>query len=166
MAQSNAAVEALTAQIAEKRAKLKKAQEMAAIVERLKTDIQALERSLLIMKGEEPPIGPPSIFTMSGYGTVGGSFRHGVPVRPAELEIDTVTPNLFRRETSIPDMVVAVLKQSGKPMRTDEIMAALLVHDKTLSRPSVMGAIYRNAKSGRLFRLVKPGIFALLGWEQ
>lgn len=139
------ALAAIKAQIKRKRAALSTLKQQEKELERLKTevatiprvqaDVSALERSLAILQGEEPP---------------------EVPTEPE-------TPRRKKEQVpSIPSIAYSILKETGKPMTGDEIYSAFLARDKKVSKASLLGALYRNVKRKHLFRLVSSGTFGLL----
>jgi hypothetical protein len=150
----NAAIELIKTQIKSKRASLSKLKEQAEELKRLQAvvaampkvqaDLQALERSLAILKGEEAA--EPVVQTT----------LHAV--------MDDIKRSI--RGHSIPAQVYAVLRDAGKPLTGDQIMGSLAARGKNIAKPTVMGAIYRAAKHGKLFRLVAPGTFGLLEWPE
>lgn len=136
-------------------------QDAASKIPTLRGDILALQRTIAILKGEKfehstPPLPSAIRERMERF-----SRAFSQPSPPSRQ----TAQDMFKRETSIPQMVEAVLREANKPMNGDEVMDALLVKDKNLNKPSVMGAIYRNAKAGRIFKIVQPGVFGLLEFE-
>jgi hypothetical protein len=123
---------------------LKRLQAIVAAMPKIQADLQALERSLAILKGEEAA--EPMIQT--GLHEVMDQIKRST------------------REHSIPAQVYAVLRDAGKPLTGDQIMGLLAARGRNIAKPTVMGAIYRSAKNGKLFRLVAPGTFGLLEWPE
>lgn len=150
----NAAIDILKAQIKNKKAalsklkeqetELKRLQAAAAAMPKLQRELAALELSLAIIKGEDVPEPP----RQTGLHEVMDQIRKSV------------------REHSLPAQVYAVLRDAGKPLTGEQIMAALIAKGGTPSKASLMGAIYRAAKQHHLFSLVRPGTFGLLEWPE
>ena len=107
-----------------------------ATIPRVQTDLAALERTLAILQGEEPP--EPSVESGANEET----------------------------SKSIPSLAYSVLKDTGKPMTGDDMYAAFTARDREVTKSSLLGALYRNVKKGRLFRLVSSGTFGLLEWPE
>lgn len=128
----------------EQESELKRLQAAVAALPKLQADVAALERALGILKGEESSEVDPD-----------------VRLSTMELEIKRSI-----REHSIPGHVYAVLRNAGKPLNGDEILGALAAKGTHVKKLSLYGAIYRAAKQGELFRVVKPGVFGLLEWQQ
>ena len=146
----NAAVEPIRMQIGRKKAalsrlreqeeELKKLQAEVADIPKLEADLLALERSLSIIKGEEVSE-PTSLMVPFGIS------RNG-------------------RSGSIPNLVYAILKEAGKPLRGNEIIPLVAARGCKSTKQSVLGAVYRVAQSGKLFTLVEPGLFGLQEWSE
>ncbi len=146
----NAGIDVLKAQIRSKKAALaklrereeefKRLQKVMAGIPKLQADLSALERSLAILKGEEVPEDP----------------RDRKVIDIATIE------HLFTR--NVPRLVYRVLKEAAKPLRIEQIMPLLAAMGCTAVKPTVRGAIYRNAKPGKIFKVLGPGIFALSEW--
>ena len=146
----NAAVEPIKAQIDKKEValsrlrvqeeELKKLQAAVADIPKLEADLLALERSLSISKGEEisEPKSLKAPFGISGNG----------------------------RSDSIPNLVYAILKEAGKPLRGNEIIPLVAARGCKSTRQSILGTVYRVAQSGKLFTLVEPGLFGLQEWSE
>ena len=117
---------------------------VAAAMPKLQRELAALELSLAIIKGEDVPEPP----RQTGLHEVMDQIRKSV------------------REHSLPAQVYAVLRDAGKPLTGEQIMAALIAKGGTPSKASLMGAIYRAAKQHHLFSLVRPGTFGLLEWPE
>lgn len=150
----NAAIDALKAQIKNKRAQLsklnermeefKKLQLEIAAIPRVRADLYALERSLAILKGDEVKEESPQM---------------------AFSEVQTRSRRTSN-ERSVPHLVYSVLKEAGKALTIQQIMPLLAAKGCTAGEPTVRGAIYRNAKIGKMFGLVAPGTFGLLEWKE
>ena len=146
----NAAVEAIKTQIDKKKAalsrlrvqeeELKRLQVAVAGIPKLEADLLALERSRSIIKGEEVSE-PTSLMAPFGIS------RNG-------------------RSDSIPSLVYSVLKEAGKPLRSNEIVPLVAARGCKSTKQSVLGAVYRVAQSGKLFTLVEPGLFGLQEWSE
>jgi len=147
----NAAIDALKAQIKNKKAALaklrdqeeefKRLQKAISLMPRIEGDLAALERSLKIVKGEEDS---------------------GTQITPQTGSLTMA--DMFGRE-SVPQLIYSVLKEAAKPQRIEQIMPLLAARGCTATEPTVRGAIYRNAKIGKMFRLVAPGTFGLTEWQ-
>ena len=155
------AVNTIGAEIEAKRSELKMAEETLRRVQILRMEISALERARAILEGKTI-----NQFDLDHGSIVVGPGTGRLVITPTSVrtEVSSQSTDLYKRQESIPAMVFNALKESGKPLASDEIMAALLMRDRNLNRPSVLGAIYRNAKAGRMFRVIKPGVFGLLAW--
>lgn len=70
------------------------------------------------------------------------------------------------RENSIPSMTYEILTQAGKPLRGDEIVAAIATRGRIVTKDVVLGALYRDMKKNHVFRLVMPGVFGLKQWGE
>lgn len=80
------------------------------------------------------------------------------------FESPAITP--AHRGNSIPSMTYEILTQAGKPLRGDEIMAALATRGKMASKDVILGALYRDMKKNDVFGLVMPGVFGLRKWGE
>ncbi|MCH8042025.1 MAG: hypothetical protein IH977_17050 [Nitrospinae bacterium] len=146
----NAAIEPIKTQIAKKKTALEKLKEQevalkklqaeVADIPKLEADLLALDRSLSIIKGEEVSE-PTSLMAPFGIS------RNG-------------------RSGSIPNLVYAILKEAGKPLRSNEIIPLVVARGCKSTKQSVLGAVYRVAQSGKLFTLVEPGLFGLQEWSE
>lgn len=58
------------------------------------------------------------------------------------------------------------LKQAGKPLTGAEIIGAVAARGKPAKKHAILGTLYRAAKTGTMFKLVRPGVFGLTEWEQ
>jgi hypothetical protein len=116
---------------------LERLKKEVAAIPRVQADLSALERTLAILQGEEVP---------ESSGGVSASE-------------ETSTE-------SIPTFAYSILKDTGKPMTGDDLHAAFLTKGKEVSKSSLLGALYRNVKKNRLFRLVSSGTFGLLDWPE
>jgi hypothetical protein len=61
------------------------------------------------------------------------------------------------------DLAYSVLKEAGKPLTGDQIIPLMAARGCTSTKQSILGAIYRAAKSGDRFT-VGRGVFGLLEW--
>lgn len=109
-------------------------------IPKIVADLIALERSLALVKGEEVP-------------------------EPPEL-----LPRSIRDRTSIgksiPSLVYSVIKEAGKPLKTDQIFPLVLAKGRKVGKLTMVSAIYRCIKNGQLFTLVAPGTFGLIEWSE
>ena len=80
------------------------------------------------------------------------------------LESPAISP--AHRGNSIPSMTYEILSQAGKPLRGDEIVAALATRGRIASKDVILGALYRDMKNNEVFRLVMPGVFGLKKWGE
>lgn len=135
---------ALLAKLKERMEDWKRLQAEVAQIPKVEADLKALERTLAILKGEEAPDSPKITAAM---------------VIEAEK-------TLFGRRDSVPHVVYSVLKEAGKPLTIEQIMPLLKVKGSMAGEPTVRGAIYRNIKTGKLFKLVGRGTFGLLEWAE
>lgn len=150
----NDALDAIRAQIKTKRALLtrlndqiqefKRLQGEIAKIPTIKADVEALERALAIIKGEEGRQETPR----TGLQQVMDSFGE---------EPGVARPVAF--------YVATALKEAGKPLPFSQIIPLIAAKGCTANEPTVRGAIYRNVKSERLFKLVTPGVIGLLEWN-
>ena len=152
---SNVALDAIRAQIRTKRTLLtrlneqipefKRLQVEIAQIPAIKADVEALERALAIIKGEEGKQETPR----TGLQQVMDSFSEDSGVaRP------------------VASYVTTVLKEAAKPLALSQIVPLIAARGCTANEPTIRGAIYRNAKAGRLFKLAAPGTFGLLEWNK
>lgn len=118
----------------------------------LKHDIEAMERTLVIMQQEgQDSLTPQQLIAVLG----------------APSPAPTASPRKNKiQQGSIPDHVRTILLQSGKPLSVDQIMEALTARGKRVTRISAVGSLYRLAKKKVVFRLVRPGVFGLLEWPE
>ena len=131
--------EVLTAHIQRKRKELERLQQAAAAIPQVQHDLEALERTLAILRpnhlSEYPSQQPASRQTYDG------------PPEP------------------YPQLVQAILRERGVPLTGDQIVEAANAQGKTVKRTSLMGGMYRCIKEGKLFKLIAPGTFGLLEWD-
>ena len=109
-----------------------------AELRRVEEDLAALQRTLAIFKGER------------------------VPERLSPLH--EPTPSLSQPKDSLPDVGYMALKEVGKPLTGDQIVAFWNGRGKEVSKASLLGALYRHAKHKKTFR-VSSGVFGLLEWQ-
>lgn len=137
-------IEALKAQIKTKRVvltklreeeqELKRLQADVASIPSIQTDLLALERSLAILQGEE-----------------------------AQDAHENFSAKTLFKETAA-NSVVSVLREAGKPLTLEQIMPLLRVKGASFAEATVRGALYRNIRIARYFKLVGPGTFSLREW--
>jgi hypothetical protein len=119
-------------------------QEEMAQAPRLKSEIETLERALIILEEEKQPV---------------------QKTRLREREImDSLAPESGRTKP-VADYVVEVLREAGKPLPLSQIIPLILVKGSKADTATVRGALYRNAKAKRLVKLIQPGVFGLLEWH-
>ena len=67
--------------------------------------------------------------------------------------------------TSVSKLVVQALTESGKPLKTDQLLAFLLRHGKQTSRATLRSTLHLNAKRGTV-KPISPGLYGLSDWQQ
>jgi hypothetical protein len=72
--------------------------------------------------------------------------------------------NSFKQQPKLHDLAYVVLQEAGKPLTGEQIVPLMLARGCTSSKQSILGAIYRAAKSGDRF-IVDRGIFGLKEWQ-
>jgi len=131
----------IEAELSHKKVELEKLQQAIAKISILQADIGALERSLAIFKGNKIP--------------------ESVVMRPVPISTESVIPRV-----TVPQIAYSILKEAGKPLNGDEIVAIAESKGKQIGRPTLLGAIYRSAKKGQLFKVMERGVFGLLEWDK
>jgi len=84
-----------------------------------------------------------------------------------EKEVDRAVPStpstLYPAQSgSVTSLAHRALREAGKPQKTEQLLSFLASHGKETSSATLRSAILNNAKRGRLFRVVGPGIYGLL----
>lgn len=67
---------------------------------------------------------------------------------------------------SVSSLVHRALTEAGKPQRTEQLLAFLQSHGKPTTSATLRGTIHQNAKVGKLFKSVTPGVYGLIEWQQ
>lgn len=109
-----------------------------AELRRVQQDLAALQRTLAIFRGEQ------------------------VPERSSPLHEPIVS--LSQPKDSLPELAYVALKEVGKPMTGDQIVAFWTGRGKEVNKASLLGALYRHTKRKQTF-WVNSGIFGLLEWQ-
>lgn len=73
--------------------------------------------------------------------------------------------NLIGSSDSIPNMAYEVLRESGRPLGVNSIIARLREKGFEVKKDSLTSAIHREIKNVRLFKVLDRGIFGLLEWK-
>jgi len=68
--------------------------------------------------------------------------------------------------SSVSKLVVQALTESGKPLRTDQLISFLARHGKQTSRATLRSVIHHSAKKGMMLRSFSPGLYGLSDWQQ
>ena len=121
--------------VRQKREELERLQQAVAAIPQVQNDLAALERTLAILRGDTTA--EPSLSAQS----------YSVPQEP------------------YPQLARAILHEQGTPLTGDQITQIAKSKGKAVSRSSLMGGLYRCTKEGKYFKLVAPGTFGLLEWE-
>lgn len=116
----------------------------------LQTEMAAMRTTLARFKGKDDPQGKLT-------------EQQQIALREI-LESPAISP--AHRGNSIPSMTYEILTQAGKPLRGDEIVAALAARGRRASKDVILGALYRDMKNNEVFRLVMPGVFGLKQWGE
>ena len=66
---------------------------------------------------------------------------------------------------SVSSLVVRALKEAGKPQKTEQLLAFLESHGKPTSSATLRSTIHQNAKRGKVFKSVTPGLYGLVEWQ-
>jgi len=125
----------LETHIQRKREELERLQQAMAMIPQVQSDLAAMERTLAILGGKTAIEQPSS----------GQSYDP--PQEP------------------YPQLAQAILREQGTPLTGDQITHIARSKGKPVSRSSLMGALYRCSKEKKFFKLVAPGTFGLLDWE-
>jgi hypothetical protein len=128
-------IDVIEAHVQQKRAELERLQQAVAMIPQVQSDLAALERTLAILRGNDTPVQPSS------------AQSFGVPPEP------------------YPELAQAILREHGTPLTGDQITQIARSKGKAVKRSSLMGGLYRCIKEGKYFKLVAPGTFGLLEWE-
>ncbi|MEK6761289.1 MAG: hypothetical protein AABY96_01130 [Nitrospirota bacterium] len=67
--------------------------------------------------------------------------------------------------TSVSRLVIQALTESGKPLKTDQLLTFLSRHGKQTSRATLRSTLHLNAKKGTL-KPISPGLYGLSEWQQ
>jgi len=125
----NAAIETVKHELRKKKIELVEMEKALARIHEVQNDVRALERTLAILQGDSTASGsqasPPSTLAFSTNGQ------------------------------KIHEMAYAVLKEAGRSMDNDELFVTIKQRGCHSSRQSILGAIYRYAKEGKL--IIKEG---------
>ncbi len=109
-----------------------------AELRRVQEDLAALQRTLAIFRGE----------------------RVSERLPPLHEPI----PSLSKPKDSLPDVGYMALKEVGKPLTGDQIVAFWKGRGHEVNKASLLGALYRCAKHEQRF-WVRSGVFGLLEWQ-
>ena len=117
-------------------------------IPKLEADLNALNRTLAILKGEEYQEQQSTLKPLSKGHTI---FKRRI------IRSNTV---------SIPHLVSSILKEAGKPLTGDQIIPVLAAKGKLVTRNTLLSVIYRLIQHKKIFKLVSPGTFGLLEWDK
>jgi hypothetical protein len=136
---ATAAVDTIRKELEAKANELVEIESALQRMQEVKNDVAALERTLAILEGREKK----------------GSER------PTQQMLQEVLSSL--RQPKLHDLAYSVLKEAGKSLSGDEITAAMAARGCKSSKLSILGAIYRAAKTGDRF-IANRGVFSLKEW--
>jgi len=139
------AIDTLKKQLENKRSEKRRLEEALCTVQGY---IAALEASLEVVGSSRKPARPAAAADTS-------------PVNPLE-GLRSVISSL--QQPKLHDLAYVVLKEAGKPLTGDQIVPLMLARGCASSKQSILGAIYRAAKSGDRF-VVGRGVFGLKEWN-
>jgi hypothetical protein len=128
-------VTVIEAHIQQKRTELERLQQAVVAIPQVQNDLAALERTLAILRGDT------------------------VSEQPLSAQSYTPPPEPY------PQLAQAILREQRTPLTGDQITHIARSQGKPVRRSSLMGALYRCIKEGKYFKLVSPGTFGLLEWE-
>ena len=128
-------VTVIEAHIQQKRTELERLQQAVAAIPQIQNDLAALERTLAILRGD-------TVFE-----------------QPFSVQTYIPPPEPY------PQLAQAILREQRTPLTGDQITHIARSKGKAVKRSSLMGALYRCLKERKYFKLVAPGTFGLLEWE-
>ena len=63
-------------------------------------------------------------------------------------------------------MMINILREAGKPMRSNELISAIRALGKPVIKNAAIGGLYRSIKMNRKqFKQLGPGLFGLYEWK-
>ena len=66
---------------------------------------------------------------------------------------------------SVASLAVRALMEAGKPQTTAQLVGFLTSHGKKTTSATLRSTLHHRAQKGKLFKVISPGVFALLEWE-
>jgi hypothetical protein len=134
-----AAIEFLKEQLAASEHERKKIEALIARLPQIEAEIQATKLVLAKHTGSMQQISLPS------------------QTRPSAHPADAVS--------SVSRLTVQALTEAGKPQTTAQLLGFLASHGKQTTSATLRSTIWLLANKGRLFRVIHPGLYGLVGWE-
>ena len=117
---------------------------------KIEADLNALERTLKILDTEKAD-NQQQTFAPSGIVEVIEHIQNTMAAK--------------KKSPSIPMACHEVLRQAGKPLKLQEIIPLIRAKGCNAAVPSVRGTLYGLVKRKKMFKLVRPGVFALIDWK-
>lgn len=87
----------------------------------------------------------------------------GMRIEPPSRSTHTA-PSFSAQGDSISSLVQRALTEANKPQTTAQLLAFLASHGKRTTSATLRSTIYM--KKGKLFNVISPGLYGLIGWER